>query len=51
MSKRNGPRYALLGLFLIALLAALAFTVKRAPDAAAPAEQAAQADDLSLIHI
>ena len=48
MSKRNGPRYALLGLFLIALLAALAFTVKRAPDAAAPAEQAAQADDSQL---
>ena len=40
MSKRNGPRYALLGLFLIALLAALAFTVKPAPDAAEPAAQA-----------
>ena len=53
MSKRNGPRYALLGLFLIALLAALAFTVKRAPDAAAPAEQAAQADDspVSYTHL
>lgn len=51
MSKRNGPRYALLGLFLIALLAALAFTVKRAPDAAEPtaqSTQAAQADDSKL---
>ena len=27
MSKRNGPRYALLGLFLIALLAALALSL------------------------
>ena len=48
MSKRNGPRYALLGLFLIALLAALAFTVKRAPDAAEPAAQATQSDDTQL---
>lgn len=43
MSKRNGPRYALLGLFLVALLATLAVTLQRTPEAAAPA--AASHDD------
>ncbi|TBV02833.1 M16 family metallopeptidase [Phytopseudomonas dryadis] len=43
MSKRNGPRYALLGLFLVALLATLAVTLQRTPETAAPA--AASRDD------
>lgn len=48
MSKRNGPRYALLGLFLIALLVALTFTVQRKPDAAPAAADAPKTDDAQL---
>ena len=48
MSKRNGPRYALLGLFLIALLVALTFTVQRNPDAAPAAADAPKTDDAQL---
>ena len=40
MSKRNSPRYALLGLFLVVLLAALAFAVQRPAPVAEPAAQA-----------
>lgn len=48
MSKRNGPRYALLGLFLIALLVALTFTVQRSPDAAPAAADAPKTGDTQL---